>query len=100
MLPVALIQPLETYALYNTNNSWGNTAVGYRAGDAYNNGYYNTFVGSETDALSEGIYNRLAIGNSAAVTAPNQVRLGNSYTTSIGGYTNWSNISAGRVKKM
>jgi len=87
------------YALFNTYSSQGNTAVGDRAGASFNNGYYNTFIGSETDATSDGIYNSIALGNTTYVSAPNQVRIGNSYITSIGGYTNWSNISDGRVKK-
>jgi hypothetical protein len=45
------------------------------------------------------LYNTVALGNSTTVTASNQVRIGNSATTSIGGYTNWTNISDGRVKK-
>jgi len=86
-------------ALYNNYGAWGNTALGYNAGNGYVNGYYNTFIGSESDALGNDIYNSVALGSSAIVTAPNQVRIGNAYTTSIGGYTNWSNISDGRVKK-
>ena len=45
------------------------------------------------------IYNSIAIGNVSRVSAPNQVRIGNSFTTSIGGYAGWSTISDGRVKK-
>lgn len=33
------------------------------------------------------------------MTAPSQVRIGNASTTSIGGFTNWTNISNGRVKR-
>jgi hypothetical protein len=90
---------LGSYALYNTTNSSGNTAVGYHAGDSYDNGYYNTFIGSDADATANGIYNSIALGSSATVTAANQVRIGNSYTTSIGGNTNWSTVSDGRVKR-
>jgi hypothetical protein len=39
------------------------------------------------------------LGYFASSTASNQVRIGNSSVTSIGGYANWSNISDGRVKK-
>ncbi len=35
----------------------------------------------------------------ATVTDVNQTRIGNSSTTSTGGYTNWTNISDGRYKK-
>jgi hypothetical protein len=43
--------------------------------------------------------NWTAIGYNAGATTSNQVRIGNSNVTSIGGYTNWTNISDGRVKK-
>ena len=87
------------YALFFTTNSWGNAALGYGAGQSYDNGYYNTFIGSYTDATVADIYNSTALGNSAIVSAPGQVRIGNSLVGSIGGYANWSNISDGRVKK-
>jgi len=43
--------------------------------------------------------NSTAVGYEANVSASNQVRLGNSSVTSIGGYANWTNISDGRYKK-
>jgi len=43
--------------------------------------------------------NSTAIGYTAQITASNQVRIGNSSVTSIGGYANWSNISDLRDKK-
>ena len=70
-------------ALYsNTIGSW-NTAIGYNAG---NNGPTN-------------LTNSTAIGYNAMLTSSNQVRIGDSGVTSIGGYANWSNISDGRAKK-
>lgn len=87
------------YALYNTYTSWGNTAFGDIAGASFNNGYYNTFIGAETDATAADIYNSTALGRGARVSAPSQVRIGNSFVTSIGGYAGWSTISDGRVKK-
>jgi trimeric autotransporter adhesin len=86
-------------ALYNTPSSWANTAVGDRAGASYANGWNNTFIGAGADAGNADIYNSIALGNIAIVYAPNQVRIGNSFTNSIGGYANWTNISDGRVKK-
>ena len=85
-------------ALYYTTASWGNTAVGYSAGSNYDYGYNNTFIGSYANAGSD-VYNSIALGSSSFASASNQARIGNSYTTSIGGYTNWTNISDGRVKK-
>ena len=43
--------------------------------------------------------NTTALGSDASTTADNQVRIGNGFVTSIGGFANWSNISDGRVKK-
>lgn len=86
-------------ALYNTPYSSSNTAIGAYAGFNYANGWNNTFIGEGADAGTSDIYNGIAIGNFAYVYAPNQVRIGNSSTTSIGGYANWTNISDGRVKK-
>jgi len=87
------------YALSGNYGAGGNTALGYQAGFYIPHGYYNTFIGSNANAITDGLYNTVALGSDAKVTAPNQVRIGNSYTTSIGGYANWSNISDGRVKK-
>ena len=86
-------------ALYNTTASWSNTALGDRAGATYNNGWNNTFIGAGADAVNPDIYNSIALGNFSNVYAPNQVRVGNSSTTSIGGFANWTNVSDGRVKK-
>jgi len=88
-----------TYALGANYDAAYNVAVGDHAGDYQLNGWNNTFIGADARAASGGLYNTVALGNSTIVTAPNQVRIGNSYTTSIGGYTNWTNISDGRVKK-
>src|SRR6478735_5940395 len=88
-----------SYALFRTTNSWGNAALGYGAGQSFDNGYYNTFIGDETDATDADIYNSTALGRGTLVSAPSQVRVGNSFVTSIGGYADWSTISDGRVKK-
>lgn len=58
-----------------------NLAIGH---NAYNTGNFN---------------NSIAIGNNSTITANNQVRLGNSTTSSIGGFTNWTNVSDQRLKK-
>src|SRR6266498_727466 len=85
-------------ALLN-NSGHHNVAVGYYAGATFLQGWNNTFIGADTDATAQGLYNTVALGNYAKVTASNQVRIGNSSTTSIGGYANWHNISDGKVKK-
>jgi len=70
-------------ALYSNTIGNFNTAIGYLAGNSNPNN----------------LTNSTAIGYSATATASNQVRIGNSSVTSIGGYANWSNISDGRLKK-
>ena len=86
-------------ALYSTTASQYNVAVGYHAGFQYNNGYNNVFLGANTDVNGTGYYNVIAIGQGTTITASDQVRIGNSATTSIGGYEGWTNISDGRFKK-
>lgn len=87
------------FALYSTTNSQYNTAIGYNAGGNYNLGWNNVFVGANCNANAGGLFNCVAIGNAVTNTASSQARIGNSSTTSIGGYSNWSNISDGRIKK-
>ncbi|HRI22246.1 MAG TPA: tail fiber domain-containing protein, partial [Panacibacter sp.] len=41
----------------------------------------------------------MALGNLSTITASNQVRVGNSSVTSIGGQVGWSTLSDGRYKK-
>jgi hypothetical protein len=41
----------------------------------------------------------MALGNSASVTASNQVRLGNASVSSIGGQVGWTTLSDGRFKR-
>lgn len=86
-------------ALYSTTGSQYNTAIGYMAGGMNDNGYNNVFLGANTRANGAGYYNVIAIGQDVTCTASSQVRIGNTATTSIGGYTGWSNLSDGRFKK-
>ena len=87
------------FALAGTGTSWRNTAIGIQAGAAYDNGDDNTFVGADARATLSGVSNSTSLGHAAYIDASNQVRVGNSVVTSIGGYVGWSNISDGRVKK-
>ncbi len=86
-------------SLNTTTASQYNTAIGYGAGGLYNQGYNNVFVGAGSGTDADAYYNVVAIGKGTTCTAPSQARIGNEFTTSIGGYANWSNISDGRVKK-
>lgn len=82
-------------------NSNYNTALGFYAGSMENitNGDYNTLVGYNTAATVSSRSNSSAIGNGARITASNQVRIGNSGVTSIGGYVGWTNLSDERFKR-
>ncbi len=82
----------------NTDAMW-NTAVGTAAGAKYAMGWNNTIIGADADANYSGYYNTVALGQATTVTGSSQARIGNSATVSIGGYTNWTNISDGRYKK-
>jgi|GEM_PF-4407038 len=81
-----------------SEDSRDNTLIGRDAGTTFDASAC-TFIGSETDCNSLGTFGSVALGYLTQVTATNQARIGNSFTTSIGGYAGWSNISDGRVKR-
>ena len=85
------------YALYNNITQANNTAVGFSAGDYYTSSN-STFLGYSAYPNANGYSNVTGLGNSARNTASNQVRVGNSNVTSIGGYAGWTNLSDGRYK--
>ncbi|MFZ1703796.1 MAG: proprotein convertase P-domain-containing protein [Saprospiraceae bacterium] len=77
-----------------------NTALGWQSGYNLDLHSRNTFLGSNASStILSGITNTTAIGYGSRTTSNNQVRIGNSSVTSIGGYAGWTNISDGRVKK-
>jgi len=88
----------------NTVNN-DNTAIGNNAG-AFSPDYSNlsldysnaTFLGAFTNSDS-GLVNITAVGFGAQAKKSNQVIVGNTEVTSIGGFANWSNFSDGRYKK-
>ena len=86
-------------AQYYNNSGNYNTGIGIES--ILNNmaGSYNTALGAYTSIYNNGLSNSTVIGYNAYSSASNQVRIGNSSVTSIGGYANWTNISDGRVKK-
>lgn len=86
-------------SLFHNTTAVYNTGIGYLSGDSYANGSYNTFVGFDADANAAGRSNSTALGRGSRITANNQVRVGNSSITSIGGYIAWSVVSDGRYKK-
>ena len=80
----------------NTTGSQ-NVAIGADALQINTTGNSNVAIGDL--AGQTGNYNnRIAIGAATQNTASNQVRIGNSSMTSIGGYANWSNVSDRRFK--
>lgn len=101
---------------FNTTGEF-NTAVGYSAGGSTTgsgntgigkNSLGQNLTGNDNSAIGFGsgpgtgfnnLSNTTALGYLTYTTASNQVRVGNSSVTSIGGYANWTNISDGRVKK-
>ncbi|MBC8173190.1 MAG: tail fiber domain-containing protein [Chitinophagales bacterium] len=86
---------------YNNVTGYENTFVGKEAGHANTSGFHNTYIGYNADdnTLLSDYDNATGVGYNATITATNQIRLGNSSVTSIGGYAGWSNISDGRFKK-
>ena len=86
-------------ALENTTASEYNTAIGYNAGQNFNNGYNNVFVGANTATEFTGLYNVIAIGQATVCFMSSQAEIGNSATSSIGGYANWTNFSDVRYKR-
>ena len=88
------------HALYFAKNS-GNTASGASAGSDTDNSTDCTYIGYDADNDNyENTYcNSTALGNGSRMTASNQVRIGNSSVTSIGGFQGWTNVSDGRFKK-
>lgn len=86
-------------SLYNNTSGYNNTAVGWYSGVSNVSGYNNTFIGCDSNCAYNNLFNSTAIGNTASVNASNQVRIGNTSVTSIGGHANWTNTSDRRDKK-
>jgi hypothetical protein len=64
-------------------------------------GNYNTAIGYDAQGLISGVnglFNTTCIGYGAKVIESNQVRIGNTEVTSIGGEVSWSTLSDGRFK--
>lgn len=83
---------------YNLSTGVRNTLIGHRAGYNVEDSQNHTLVGNEADVEST-YFSCTAIGAFALGTATHQARIGNSFTTSIGGYAGWTNVSDGRFKQ-
>ena len=79
---------------------YDNTAIGHSAGINSAGDFFCTFIGSSSQRIESGpqFFNSTAIGRQSIVSASSQVRIGNSYVNSIGGYASWTNISDERFK--
>ncbi|MDR1729133.1 MAG: tail fiber domain-containing protein [Prevotellaceae bacterium] len=86
-------------ALYKNTTGSGNIAIGTSALFSNTTGHGNIAIGIRAGSSANNLSNAIVIGDEAEVTASNQVRIGNSSVTSIGGYAAWTNISDGRTKK-
>jgi len=92
-------------ALFGVIAGNANTAIGAEAGSGHPFIAQGTFLGTST-GISTGerpppglFVNVTAVGYQARVTSNNQVRIGNTAVTSIGGQVSWTAFSDGRYKK-
>jgi translation initiation factor IF-1 len=84
------------HSLHKTVTTKQSVGIGYHAGQNIDDDY-NTAVGSE--AYNTGSYsNSSAFGYATSISANNQIRLGNSSVSSIGGQVGWTTVSDGRFK--
>jgi trimeric autotransporter adhesin len=85
------------WALRAVSNGSSNSALGFQAG-SFSETYQSTFIGAYSDATGP-VFNSTALGHEAIVTMPNQVRVGNTAVSSIGGQVGWTTLSDGRYKE-
>ena len=85
--------------LYSNSNGNYNTANGVGALFSNQTGMANTAIGYNADVSSSSLNNATSIGSNAKASASNTVVVGDAKITSIGGYSNWVNLSDGRFKK-
>jgi len=86
-------------ALYDLTSGNGNVAAGSSALYSLTTGDNNTAIGYLAGCIPGSYNNSTAIGYVAVTTANNQVRIGNSSVTSIGGDVSWTTLSDGRFKE-
>jgi trimeric autotransporter adhesin len=82
----------------NTTGSY-NTAQGAHALNWVSTGSYNSALGYDAGPTLADLNNTTAVGYLAVPTASNQVRIGNTSITSIGGQVEWTAFSDGRFKR-
>lgn len=104
------------FAIQNDENTHGSIAIGI--GSLFNNygnnnigigwtslsqvfyGSNNVGLGYHTNTNSDTISNSTALGAEAIITASNQVRVGTTTTSSIGGFVGWTTIADKRFNKI
>jgi hypothetical protein len=86
----------------STSEGIYNTAIGFGCLNNLSTGSYNTAIGHNAGTWSGGpqnVNNTTAIGQNAQVTSSNQVMIGNTSVTWIGGKVAWTALSDARWKK-
>ena len=101
------------YAMEDNTDGFYNVAVGHAALSNLTTGEGNVAIGASAytntgdfdvctsigHLAAGGYFNSVSLGYATALTDEDQVRIGNSFTTSIGGFANWTNVSDKRFKK-
>lgn len=86
-------------SLFSNTSGTHNVAIGHEAMKPNISGSYNTAVGVFTSSQGTNLWGTVGIGFGATPTANDHVRIGNTSSSSIGGYANWTNLSDERFKK-
>lgn len=84
--------------LYSNISGNSNTAIGANSLENNTTGNYNTAIGYSAYCAGSGFSNSTALGYNSEVDSSNEVRLGNTSVTSIGGQVGWTTYSDVRVK--
>lgn len=90
---------LGANSMIGTSSGGATVAVGASSGHSLTSSFENVFIGDGATSSVTTVSNSIAIGTVSTVTASDQVRIGNTATSSIGGYAGWTNLSDGRFKK-
>lgn len=85
-------------SLFNNSTGNNNIAIGNQAQYYNSTGINNTAIGYTAFSTGNTFSNSTALGYDAEPGASNTIRLGNASVSTIGGYSNWSNVSDGRFK--
>lgn len=87
------------YSFYENITGSFNTGIGYASGDFRVTSNNCVYVGCDSYGNLDNLNNSVCLGFTTRGTANNQVRLGNTSVTSVGGFVNYTNLSDGRYKK-